>query len=155
MSDYNVSVTITVGTWPGNGGTITNYSMTADLSGLPAGFATSDSTGKFTVGFKIRGSRGVIFSPLQPGDKITFTFGSIANSGLAVANIAGLGAGALTWQHPNTNPNNGTTSVIAVVTGAPVSLSSDHSEYTVTMQRGSEVATIDPDFETDVTAGSG
>jgi plastocyanin len=93
---------------------------------------------------------------VSPGDKITFVFSG--STGFTVTDIGGLNglAGGLAWGQKSTA--DGTTSITATVTAAPVTVGTTHSEYSVVMQKaiaGSpptfETATIDPDFETDVT----
>ena len=146
MSDYPVSVTATVNTWPGNNGTIADYSIAADLSSLPAGFMTVDSTGHFKA--TMQRTNGKISGPVSPGEKITFTFAGSA--GFTVTDVTGLNGlvGGLAWGAASTN--NGTTSITATVTNAPVDAGTLHTEYDIKMATIIQTASIDPDFETDV-----
>jgi len=162
-NNYTVNVTVTVTTWPGNQGDITAYSMAIKDADTPANFLSCDTTGHFIAAMTSAQAAPpppnpprFISGPVSPGDKITFVFSG--STGFTVTDIGGLNglAGGLAWGQKSTA--DGTTSITATVTAAPVTAVTTHTEYSVVMQKaiaGSpptfETATIDPDFETDVT----
>ena len=169
-NNYTVNVTVTVTTWPGNNGDITAYSIAIKDSDTPAGFLSCDTTGHFTasMAYKPRPvppattppSNITIGGPVSPGDQIVFKFSgsTVGSTVYTVTDIGGLNGlvGGLAWGQKSTA--NGATSITATVTAAPVTAGTTHAKYSVVMQRtiaGSpptvETATIDPDFETDVT----
>jgi hypothetical protein len=150
MSDYTVTVTATVTTWPGNNGSITAYSIAAVFdANLPANFLSVDSTGHFIAAMR-RGSDGKITSPVKPGDKITFTFGG--STGFTVTDVTGLNGNVGGLSFGPVSTSNGTTSLTATVNNSAVGAGKTHTEYVIDMKQtsSSEEASIDPDFETDV-----
>lgn len=150
-NNYSVTLTATVKTWPGNNGDITDYSIAATLdTTLPAGCLAVDSTGDITVAL-IRGSDNKISSPVSPGDKITFTFGG--STGYTVTGVTGLHGNLGGLAFGPTSTSNGTTSITATVNSGVVAKGSEKAKYTIVMgmNYSTDTASIDPDFETDVT----